>query len=156
MFVLVQRLTELAIARRNTRLLCAEGATEHGAAHYPAIAALHVAWLAAIAVLSIGQTVAAGWLGFYLALQVLRVWTIATLGRRWTTRIIVPRDRGRIVGGPFRFLPHPNYAVVALEIAVVPFALGAPLAALVFTALNAAVLAIRIRCEESAWAGPGG
>ena len=91
-----------------------------------------------------------------LALQVLRVWTIATLGRRWTTRIIVPRDRGRIVGGPFRFLPHPNYAVVALEIAVVPFALGAPVAALVFTALNAAVLAIRIRCEEAAWAGPGG
>ncbi len=82
--------------------------------------------------------------------MIARVWVIATLGRRWTTRIIVLPDAPLVQDGPYRFLNHPNYWVVAGEIAVLPLALGLPWVALIFSALNAAVLAIRIAAENKA------
>jgi methyltransferase len=87
---------------------------------------------------------------FYLVLQGLRLWVIRTLGPRWTTRIIVPPGQPLVTAGPYRYLAHPNYLVVAGEIAVLPLMLGLPWMAALFTVLNAAVLAIRIRAENRA------
>ena len=148
-FLLVQRLGELVLARRNTRRLLARGAVEHGAAHYPLIVALHAAWLAAIAVLGWGQPVHPGWLAAFVVLQMLRLWILGSLGPRWTTRIIVLNEP-LVRRGPFRILRHPNYALVVLEIFTAPMVLGLAGVALVFSALNAAVLAIRIRAENAA------
>lgn len=151
--VAVQRLAELAFARRNTRALRAAGAREHGAAHYPAMVAMHAAWLGAMAWAALGQTVAWGWVAAYLLLQVARLWTIRTLGPRWTTRILILPDAPLITGGPFRLLRHPNYVVVALELALVPLALDAPRLALTFALLNAAMMRVRVRAEEKALYG---
>lgn len=147
-FLIVQRLGELALARRNTRLLLAAGAVEHGASHYPLIVALHTAWLVAIAVLGWGNPVHPAWLAAFAVLQVLRLWILGTLGGRWTTRIIV-LPQPLVKRGPFRFLRHPNYTLVVLEIAVAPMVLGLVGVALVFSLLNAAVLAVRLRAENA-------
>jgi methyltransferase len=151
--VALQRLAELAVARRNTRRLLARGAVEHGRGHYPLLVALHAAWLA-----SLPLAVAADrWpdpilLGLYLLLQPLRVWTICSLGERWTTRIIVLPGAPPVRRGPYRWLAHPNYLIVAAEILLLPLAFGAWRLALLFTALNTLALHIRIRAEDRALA----
>ena len=91
-------------------------------------------------------------LAAFIVMQGLRIWILATLGSRWTTRILVLPGEPLITSGPYRYLAHPNYAVVIAEIALLPLALHLPLAALAFTALNAAVIAIRIRSETRALA----
>ena len=90
------------------------------------------------------------WLGVFVVLQALRVWVIATLGPRWTTRIIVLPGAPLVASGPYRFVPHPNYCVVAAEILVLPLVFGLVWYGLVFSVLNAAVLWIRIRAEAAA------
>jgi len=148
-FVIAQRLGELWLARRNTRRLLARGAHEVGASHYPLIVVLHTAWLVAMLVSGWRAEVSLGWLLVYALLQGLRVWILASLGARWTTRIIVlPEPPVR--RGPYRFLSHPNYMLVVTEIFVVPMVLGLVGVALVFTALNAAILALRISVENKA------
>lgn len=149
LFLALQRLAELALSRRNTARLLAKGAREAGADHYPAMVAMHAAWLGAIAVFGAGQPVHAGWLAVFAVLQALRIWVIATLGPRWTTRIIVA-DAPLVRRGPFRYMRHPNYAVVTAEIAVAPLVLGLWPVAVLFTVLNAAMLRIRIRAENAA------
>jgi methyltransferase len=130
----------------------ARGAVEVAPKHYPLMVALHTAWLISLWVLGRDQSVNVGALFFYLVLQGLRFWVMRTLGSRWTTRIIVLPDAPLVSAGPYRFLSHPNYAVVVGEIAVLPLVLNLPLVALVFTVLNAMVLAIRIRAENRALA----
>lgn len=149
-FVTFQRLAELALARSNTRALLAAGGREHGAGHYPLIVAVHAAWLASLWLLAPGRPVHLPMLGLFMLLQAGRVWVIRTLGPRWTTRIIVLPAAPRVTTGPFRFLSHPNYLVVVGEIAVLPLVFGLWQVALLFSLLNAAVLAIRIRAEERA------
>jgi methyltransferase len=151
--VTAQRLGELVLAERNTRLLLARGAVETGAEHYPLIVGLHAAWLAGLWALGWDEPASLFWLGFYLLLQVLRVWTLVSLGERWTTRIITVPGEPLVRRGPYRYLPHPNYLVVAAEIAVLPLVFGLPAYAAVFFALNATVLWIRIRAEEGALRG---
>ncbi|KAF0676144.1 isoprenylcysteine carboxyl methyltransferase family protein [Profundibacterium mesophilum] len=151
-FLIVQRLAELILARRNTARLLERGAREVAPGHYPLIVLLHSAWIATLLWFGHDQPVHPGWLAVFAALQGLRVWILATLGERWTTRIIV-LDAPLVAAGPFRYLRHPNYTLVVAEIAVVPLALGLPLIALLFTLLNAAVLAIRIRAEDRALRG---
>lgn len=151
-FLVVQRLAELAIARRNTRRLLARGAVEHGARHYPLIVALHAGWLVCIAVFGWGGPVHPLFLALFVVFQVLRVWILATLGRRWTTRIIVTGEP-LVRRGPFRWLRHPNYTLVVAEIAVAPLVLGLTWVAVLFSVLNAAVLWIRIRAENAALHG---
>ncbi len=152
-FVILQRLAELVLARRNTKALLAQGAVEVGAAHYKVIVLLHVAWLAAIALrLPSPPAVNAYWLVAFAVLQTLRLWVLATLGRYWTTRIIVPKQAPLIRKGPYRFLRHPNYWVVAGEIFVLPMVFGEWQVAAIFFSLNIAVLALRIRTEEKTFA----
>lgn len=150
--VTAERLGELWLAARNTTALLARGGQEVGAAHYPAIVALHGAWLGGLWLLGAERPIDPAWLALFLALQGLRAWVLLTLGRRWTTRIIVLRDVPLVTRGPYRLLAHPNYVVVVGEIAVLPLCLGLPWFALAFSAANAALLAIRIRAENAALA----
>lgn len=150
--VTLQRLGELVLAQRNTGRLLARGAVEVGARHYPLIVGLHGAWLAGLWAFGWDQPVSLAWLALFIVLQLLRVWVIATLGERWTTRIVVLPGASLVRRGPYRFLDHPNYAVVVAEIAVLPLAFGLSTFAIVFSILNAAVLWIRIRAESRALA----
>lgn len=154
-FVTLQRLAELIIARRNTRDLMAQGAVEIGAGHYPAMIALHASWLALLWLTVGGQPVNLPLLGIFAVLQAMRVWVLATLGRRWTTRVIVLPGAPLVTGGPFRFVRHPNYCVVVAEIAVLPLMFGLWWIAALYTALNAAMLWVRIRSESRALYGQG-
>ena len=152
--VILQRLMELRIARRNTSLLLAEGAVEHGAGHYPVIVLLHATWLVAMLWTALqGPPINYYWIAFFLVLQAGRVWVLVTLGKYWTTRIITVPDAPLITDGPFRFVRHPNYLVVALEIIVLPLAFREWRMAVFFGLVNLAVLAWRIRAEERANAG---
>jgi methyltransferase len=153
--VTAQRLGELVLARRNTRRLLAQGAHEVGAAHYPLIVALHAVWLLGLWYLAVyqlpaGQSVNLFWLLLFVVLQLARVWVIASLGGRWTTRIIILPGATLVRRGPYRFLSHPNYWVVAGELLVLPLVFGLAWYGLVFTLLNAAVMWIRIRAEAAA------
>ena len=151
-FVTLQRIGELVLARRNTARLRAQGAIEVGARHYPAIVALHAAWLAGLWALAWDVPPSVPLLAIFIVLQAARVWVVATLGDRWTTRILVLPQVPLVRSGPYRFLRHPNYVVVTAEIAVLPLAFGLLAYALVFSVLNAAVLAVRIKAENDALA----
>jgi methyltransferase len=153
-FVTAQRLAELWWAKQNERRLLAAGGVEYGRVHLPLIVLLHAAWITGLWLLGYGRPVAPGFLALFVLLQIARFWVLATLGRRWTIRVIAIPGEHLVLRGPYRFLRHPNYAVVAGEIAVVPLALGLPLYALIFSILNAAVLAVRIPVENSAIAVP--
>ena len=142
LFVTAQRLGELLLARRNTRRLLARGGHEAGRAHYPVMVALHGAWLMSLWVLGWNRPVNLILAGLFAVMQVLRVWVIASLGGRWTTRIIVLRGAPLVAKGPFRFVRHPNYCIVTAEIALLPLAFGLPVTAIVFSALNAAMLTV--------------
>ncbi len=150
-FIVAQRLAELAYSTRNERRLKARGACEAGAGHYPLIVALHAAWLVAL-VLTVPPATPANLplLGVFVALQAVRVWVIASLGERWTTRVIVLPGAPLVAKGPYRYLRHPNYAVVCAEIAVAPLMFGAWQVAAVFSVLNLALLRHRVRVEEAA------
>ena len=154
--VTLQRLGELVIARANTRKLLGRGAIEVGANHYPLVVLVHAAWLIALWIWGRDQDVILVALAAFAVLQGLRLWVLATLGSRWTTRIIVLPGEPLVASGPYKYLSHPNYAVVAGEIALLPLALHLPLLALVFTVLNAAVLVIRVRAEARGLSVIGG
>ena len=149
-FLTFQRLAELVIARKNTSALMAAGAREIGAEHYVYMVALHGSWLVALWVFGGDNPVSIFWLVIFIALQSGRLWVLATLGRRWTTRIIIPQNAPLITNGPFRFFKHPNYLVVIGEIAVVPLALGLWWLAIVYSVLNAWMLWVRIGVENNA------
>ncbi len=149
-FVTLQRLGELVLARRNTAALMARGAIEVAPGHYPLIVLMHGAWLAGLWYLAPGHEVNLVWLGVFAVLQLLRVWVLVTLGPRWTTRIIVLPGEQLVRRGPYRFLSHPNYCVVAGEMIVLPMVFGLFWYGVAFSLLNAAILAIRITAENRA------
>lgn len=151
LFVAAQRCAELLYARANTRRALAAGGKEIAAQQYPWIVALHAAWLAAMLLFIPRSAEPNFWLlGIYLLLQLARIWSIASLGHYWTTRIITFPERPLIARGPYRYLRHPNYAIVACEIAVVPLVFGAWQIATLFSALDAIALIARIRAENPA------
>ncbi len=153
LLVAAQRLIEVAYAERNTRALKARGAVEVGRSHYPLIVLLHAAWLGAIVLLlPEGATIHWPAMILFVALQLARVWVIATLGPYWTTRIITLEGAPLVRKGPYRFVRHPNYLVVAGEIAALPLAFGEVGVAIAFTVLNGLMLAWRIRQEDMALA----
>lgn len=152
LLVTLQRLSELWIARRNTQWLLDRGGREAAPEHYPFIVTLHAAWLIGLWILAYDRDVALAWIGLFVILQGLRVWVLTTLGPRWTTRIIVMPEAPLVEKGPFRWVAHPNYCVVAAEILVLPLAFGLFWYALLFSILNAIILTIRIRAENEALA----
>jgi methyltransferase len=151
--VAIERLVELAYSARNTKWLFERGAVEFGAGHYPLIVGLHAAWLIAIvAFVPDDQPPVSLWLAVFLLLQAARAWVLLTLGPYWTTRIICLPDAPLVRNGPYRFLRHPNYTVVIGEIAVLPLAFREPRVAMVFSALNLALVAWRVHVENQALA----
>lgn len=150
-----QRLLELLLARRNERRARARGAVERGGGHYPMIVGLHSLWLVSTLVEGLlrGPVFPVYWpaaLGLFLLVQPLRYWAILSLGESWNTKVLVVPGAKPVRNGPYRYLNHPNYVVVVVEILAFPLIFGAWLTALVFTLLNAAVLRVRIREENRA------
>lgn len=148
--VTLQRLGELWLSKRHTGRLLSQGAREYAAGHYPLIVAVHVSWLAALWWLAPARPIDALWLGLFILIEIARIWVMASLGQRWTTRIIVLPGVQLVRKGPYRLTNHPNYWVVAGEIAVLPLVFGLWKTALIFSLLNAAVLSVRIRQENRA------
>ncbi|GMA14415.1 hypothetical protein E5F05_09390 [Deinococcus metallilatus] len=152
-FLTVQRLLEVRLARSNERWAREHGAAEYGREHYPLFFVLHPGWMLCTLLEGRRARGRVNWLAFALfgLAQPLRYWVIRTLGRYWNTKILIVPGGERVTGGPFRYLRHPNYAVVALEIASAPLAVGAWRTALTYTVLNAALLLlIRLPAEERA------
>ena len=149
-FVTAQRLVELPIARANTQRLLAAGGHEVAPGHYPLIVAVHAAWLGALWWFAPGRPIDFVLLAAFVVVEAARVWVLQSLGNRWTTRIIIVPGESLVARGPYRFVSHPNYLVVAAEIALLPLVFGLWQVALLFTLLNAAVLAVRITAENNA------
>ncbi|HEU0212508.1 MAG TPA: isoprenylcysteine carboxyl methyltransferase family protein [Jiangellaceae bacterium] len=154
----VERLAELMVSTRNARWAFAQGGVEFGRGHYPVMAAMHTALLVAcIAEVAVADRPFLPWLGWPMlalvaASEALRWWCVATLGRQWNTRVIVVPGLPLVSAGPYRWLRHPNYLAVVVEVAALPLVHTAWVTAVVFTAANAAVLAVRIPVEERALA----
>jgi len=153
LLVLLQRAIEELYSQHNTRRLLVKGAWEEGQVFYPVVAATHLCWIAGIALLvppnaplkSLPLTV-------FLALQPLRYWIIATLGRFWTHRIISVSDAPTVNRGPYRVIRHPNYALTIAETFVLPLAFGQIAFAVIFTTLWIVVLRYKIQLEDAALA----
>ncbi|MGW4548127.1 isoprenylcysteine carboxyl methyltransferase family protein [Streptomyces violaceorubidus] len=156
--VSVERLAELVVARRNAAWTLARSGVEHGRGHYPVMVALHTGLLVCCLLepllLDRPFVPALGWPMLALALlaQALRWWCIATLGPYWNTRVIVVPGARLVGAGPYRFLRHPNYVAVVVEVAALPLVHSAWLTAAVFSVADALLLAVRLRCENTALA----
>jgi len=156
--VAIERLAEVVVAQRNRGLSRQRGGVEFGAGHYPVMVALHTALLVGCllepVLLHRPFIPALGWpmLAIALAAQALRWWCITTLSYQWNTRVIVIPGASRITGGPYRYLPHPNYVAVITEGFALPLVHTAWITALVFSVLNAALLRTRIHVENAALA----
>lgn len=153
--VALQRLLELRYSRRNEGRLRARGAVEHGAGHYPVMVAIHTLWLVSTLLEGLlrGPVIPAWWpvpLAAFLLVQPLRYWAIISLGAYWNVRVLVVPGTKLVRSGPYRYFPHPNYVVVAVEVLTFPLIFGAWITAIVFSLLNAALLFVRIRTENSA------
>jgi methyltransferase len=158
----VERLAELVVSRRNARWSFARGGVESGRGHFPPMVLLHTGLLvgavAEVWLLDRPFVPVLGWLmlALVVASQGLRWWCIATLGSQWNTRVIVVPGLPLVTGGPYRFMPHPNYVAVVVEGVALPLVHTAWLTAIVFTVANAALLSVRLRVENQALTAAGG
>lgn len=156
--IAVERLIELVVSRRHQQALLERGGRLVADDGYRWLVALHLLWFPAIALEAMVGPWAGHWAGtwpllaVYAGAEILRLWTISTLGERWTTRVVVVPGADPIQAGPYRWLDHPNYAAVAVELAVLPLAFGLPVTALVATLANGLALRHRIQVEEAALA----
>lgn len=156
--VACERLVELVVAKRHASWLLARGGLERGASHYPLMVAMHVAFLAgcllepALLGRPFVPPLAGAMTAVVLASEALRWWAVVTLGVRWTTRVIVLPGVPRVMRGPYRYFPHPNYVAVVAEGIALPLVHSAWITAALFTAVNAVVLRERIRTEDAALA----
>ncbi|HJQ30203.1 MAG TPA: isoprenylcysteine carboxylmethyltransferase family protein [Rubrobacter sp.] len=149
----LQRLLELRYSRRNEVRLRARGAVERGSGHYPVMIAVHTLWLVSTLVEGLLREPPVWWplpLAVFLLVQPVRYWAILSLGVNWNVRILVVPGGKLVRSGPYRYFPHPNYVVVAVEVLTFPLIFGAWVTAVVFSLLNGALLYVRIRAEERA------
>ena len=156
--VALERLAELVVSKRNAEWSMQRGGVETGLGHFPFMVVLHTGLLVGALVEAwtrrpdVPGVLAWSMLAVVVLSQALRWWCIATLGRRWNTRVIVVPGLPPVTGGPYRFFSHPNYVAVVLEGIALPLVHAAWITALVFTVLNAGLLTVRIRCENAALA----
>ncbi len=148
--IALQRLLELAYARRNERRLLRLGGQEHGARHYPLFVLLHAGWLATVWALADPNQAIIPLLALYAALQPLRVWVIASLGPFWTTRVITVPGAPIVQRGPYRLLRHPNYVIALVEVALLPLAFQLWLTGAAFFVLKLVLLKVRVDVENDA------
>ncbi len=154
--LIIQRLTELRLAKQNEQKARAAGAKEYGAEHYPLFFVLHIGWFVGW----ISEAIIRGihptrlwplWFCFFSVAQLLRYWAITTLGSAWNTRVLIIPNQPRIQGGPYRFMDHPNYLAVIIELAMVPLMFRAWITTTIASIFNAILLlGIRIPAEERA------
>jgi len=154
-FLAVQRLLELRLARKNLQWALSQGGREYGQEHYPLFFVLHIGWMLGWLIEGLWRDQLSPiwwlWLMVFLLAQGLRYWAIRSLGKYWNTRIVVIPGRRRVATGPYRFIPHPNYLAVALELFSLPLVFNAWITAIVASILNAILLlGIRIPAEERA------
>ena len=152
-FVIAQRIAELVIANKNMRYAKSLRGYEVGKEHYPFMVILHVLFLGCLII----ETMQKGdlqvkpipvFLALFFMAQVIRIWVIASLGKMWNTRIIINPNSKPVTKGPYRYIRHPNYFVVILEIVSLPLSFGAIWTAIIFSGLNLVLLKIRIKAEE--------
>jgi methyltransferase len=156
-FIIVQRLVELAIARRNERWMISKGAIEYGAGHYPIMVLLHSAFILTVIfeVSYFHRELSRFWfliIAGFLFTQAIRVWALRSLGPYWNTKIIVLPGATVVKKGPYQFIKHPNYVIVAMEIILIPLLFNAYTTAILFSILNIIILSVRIPAEEKALA----
>lgn len=148
--VTVERVGTAVAGRRNARRLLKEGGIETGFSHYYPMVAIHGGWVTALWITAFGQPLNAALFGAYLLAVAFRFWAVATLGRRWTSRIVVIPGERLVARGPYRIMPHPIYIALMLEFLLLPAAFGLWWVMTVFSVLNAGILFIRIRAEQAA------
>jgi methyltransferase len=153
LLILLQRGLEEIYSARNTARLLADGGHEAGRDYYPVVAITHLAWIAALFLLvPAASPIIVPLLVLYLALQVVRYWVIATLGRYWTHRIITLANAPVVRAGPYRYLRHPNYAVTIAETFLLPLVFADAAVAVIFGCVWSAVLYYKIILEDAALA----
>ncbi|WP_040229260.1 isoprenylcysteine carboxyl methyltransferase family protein [Bhargavaea cecembensis] len=153
--VIIQRLVELRVAKRNEKRLLAKGAFEAGASHYPYMVAMHAAFFLSLIleVMLTDRPLSPFWLpllAVFLAMQALRIWCLASLGQYWNTKIIILPGANVVKRGPYKWLRHPNYVIVTTELLVLPLLFQAYFTAVLFALLNIWMLSVRIPAEEQA------
>lgn len=153
--VIIQRLVELFIAKRNEKWMKRQGAFEAGASHYPYMVAMHVLFFISliIEVIVLDRELSLIWplfLAIFLLAQVLRVWCLTSLGKYWNTKIVVLPNAKVVRKGPYKWIRHPNYVIVATELIVLPLLFSAYFTAILFTLLNMWMMSVRIPVEEQA------
>lgn len=153
--LIMQRLTELWIAKRNEEWLKRQGAVEIGKKHYKWFIGLHVAFFIAMLLEMnlmghIMTAVNPYFLTLFVLTQIGRVWCIFSLGRYWNTKIIVLPNRSLVTKGPYKYVAHPNYIIVGLELCIVPLLFGAYISALIFPLMHILLLMVRIPVENKA------
>ncbi len=153
--VIVQRIVELFIARKNERWILQQGGYEVGASHYPLMALMHIAFFITLIgeVTLFERDLSFWWVFFFILffiMQIGRFWCLSSLGKFWNTKIMILPNINVVKKGPYRFLKHPNYVIVSLELLTLPLLFNAYITAIIFTLLNGWILAIRIPIEEKA------
>ncbi|KAA0964833.1 isoprenylcysteine carboxyl methyltransferase [Sporosarcina sp. ANT_H38] len=153
--VIIQRLVELVVAKRNEKWMRSQGAFEAGAAHYPIMVSMHIAFFISLLAedFLFDRSVSSVWILFlviFLVAQVARIWCLASLGKFWNTKIIILPGADVVQKGPYKWVRHPNYIIVTTELLVLPLMFGAYITAIIFTLLNAWMLSVRIPAEEKA------
>ena len=155
LFVISQRLIELLIAKRNERILKAQGGIEFDKNGYRVIVIMHVVFFVSLICekVFLSRMLNSYWIIFaalFGVAQFLRYWAIKSLGVYWNTKILVLPNHKLVIAGPYKFLRHPNYIAVIVEIAVIPLIFSCYLTACIFSVINFILLRRRIKIEESA------
>lgn len=154
-FLILQRLSELFIARRNEKWLLSQGAVQYGQSHYPFMIAMHTSFLVSLILEYLyrgGTAISWTFLAIFLAVLLFKFWALSSLGKYWNTKIYRVPGVYPVKRGPYKFLKHPNYMEVVCEIAFIPLVFHLYYTAIIFTVLNAAMLTVRIREENRVWA----
>lgn len=155
LFLITQRLTELAISKRNEKWLLAQGAIEYGREHYPFIVALHSLFIVSLIAeyyLTGGQSISYICLALFILLLIFKYWVLSSLGTYWNTRIYRVPGAIAVKKGPYKLFKHPNYVDVVCEIAIIPLVFHLYYTAIIFSVLNAVMLSVRIKVENKVWA----
>jgi methyltransferase len=153
--VILQRLVELVVAKRNEKWMRGQGAFEAGAAHYPVMVSMHIAFFISLIaeVLLFDKSLSSVWILFliiFLVTQLARIWCLTSLGKFWNTKIIILPGADVVQKGPYKWIRHPNYVIVATELLVLPLMFSAYFTAIIFSFLNVWMLSVRIPAEEKA------
>ncbi|WP_090831410.1 MULTISPECIES: isoprenylcysteine carboxyl methyltransferase family protein [unclassified Bacillus (in: firmicutes)] len=153
--IVIQRLIELVIAHKNEKWMKEQGALEFGKGHYPYMVLMHILFFLVLFIESVFfvKEISAFWIplvGVFLLTQAIRIWALSSLGKYWNTKIIVLPNASVVKKGPYRFLKHPNYVIVTIELLIIPLIFKAYFTLILFAILNFIILSIRIPEEEKA------